>query len=106
MGYKDLYTIEPKGPNKDNNPTWYVGKIDKDGLPGSAHPNAPSGYLVSKPGNYYECPCFASNRHTCRHRDMVRMYENDAEFRQKIDDHWLYNYDKDKWQAPVKVEEV
>jgi hypothetical protein len=90
MARNDYYTIKPLGENG-----WNVLKVTADFEPAG-------GYTVSDSSNHLECDCFAGNKHTCRHRDMVRMYKSSAEFRQKIDNGAKYNFDKDKWLEPVQ----
>jgi hypothetical protein len=91
MSYKDYYTI------KSHSEGWTVHKVSMDFEP-------QGGYKVSDRSGRLECECFASNKHTCRHRDMVRMYKANLEFRAKVDQGSLYNFDKDKWLAPIKQE--
>lgn len=68
-----------------------VTKFDK--LGGEA-----SVYFVSQ-GDHDECTCYASNKPDCRHRQMVRVFQ-EAE---RVDTNWRYNYDEKiearKWQS-------
>jgi hypothetical protein len=55
-------------------------------------------YLVSQYGDRDTCTCYASNKPDCRHRQMVRTFQE----KNRVDSDWRYNYDEKvepkKWQ--------
>lgn len=81
MAKHELYTFRTREPNK-----WTCVKVDKDFNPTGT-------YEMSKTGTYIECSCFASNKPTCRHRQMIPEFEVEDRF----NSHWFYSFDKGVW---------
>jgi hypothetical protein len=91
MSYKELYTLKPS----ETANGWVVYKVNKDDY-------EPTGqYNVSDINGRLECDCFASNKSTCRHRNMVRRYKEDPEFRSKIDSKHMWSPDKERFSPPL-----
>jgi hypothetical protein len=90
MSYKELYKLAWE------NHHWTVYKCDKVDY-------EPTGsYAVSDIGGRLECSCFANNKSTCRHREMVRRYKVDPAFREKMDTGWMWNHDREVFLPPLQ----
>ena len=94
MSYRDWYNVKPEGIG------WRVYKFSSDRDPQGSY------FISSHNGQPSMCECFAGTKHTCRHRDLVRMFLMNEEFRTKMINSWLYNYDKDKYIEPAFAGDV
>lgn len=86
MGRKDIYTVY------DKPESFEVVKMDHD----FEHIET---YHVSKVPGANVCTCFAGNKDTCRHRQMVEIFREAG----KLDSREAYNYDKHKWVTRPKA---
>lgn len=55
-------------------------------------------YNLTQRRGWVGCECFAANKHTCRHREMVTLYQQQG----RLDKGWLYNYTEGEWIKPSK----
>ena len=94
MGKQHIYTIWAM-----KEPTAFrVSKFDMDY-------NAIEQYYVNElPGNHgaMVCSCPAKTRHTCRHREMLRIFQAED----RISSGMFYNYDTKKWYPAISGDEV
>lgn len=44
------------------------------------------------------CECFASNKSTCRHRDMATLFIE----KKRVGKGWFYDYGNSRWVTPIK----
>ncbi len=44
-----------------------------------------------------DCACFQANKSTCRHREMVTLFNQ----HNRADKGWFYRYDTGKWLSPL-----
>lgn len=94
MSYKHRYTVRSiKPPHNKDLETWSVIKLTHD------HEHEGT-YIVSKiysptspSGSLLLCDCFASNKETCRHRQMVKVFQDNN----AIDSGKTFNFDKSLW---------
>lgn len=54
-------------------------------------------YDVGLAGDNLFCDCFAGNKPTCRHRQMIALFGIKPSG-------WLYNFDLKEWQPPQDIE--
>lgn len=89
---KHLYAIIK--PFKDQKDTYRCIKLEADGV------TPITSYDLSFKNKRAECPCWAGNKSTCRHRKML------AEFMQKkrVGAGWLYDFDNNRWLEPQEEE--
>lgn len=87
MARKDWYTVKVRS-TKDG---YDVLKVNED----FKHTGT---YQVD--ANIVACTCFAGNKSTCRHRDMVKMYATN----QLLDSGRYYNFDKRVFYEPPAME--
>ena len=101
MSYKHRYTVRSiKPPHNQDLETWSIIKFDRDhDLEGT--------YIVSKiyspsapGGSILLCDCFASNKPTCRHREMIKIFLSDN----AVDSGRTYDYDKKRWFDAIGFE--
>lgn len=85
MGTRDLYTVQALDETRMK---FRVSKHDQ-----IVHFEQGDYEVERKPAGYMTCTCFAATRSTCRHREMVLIFE-DAK---RLNTGALYNYDKKKW---------
>lgn len=85
MGRNNIYTVL-----SGTNDNWNVVKMDRDFT-------VEDTYFVNK--RVSVCSCFAGNKPTCRHRQLVIKFEN----AKAIDSRRAYDFDKDKWIDPPKA---
>ena len=85
MGRMNIYTVL-----SGNEANWSVVKMDRDW-------NQEDTYHVSKHVNV--CSCFAGNKTTCRHRELVEVFKR----ANAVDSRRAYDFDKDKWIDPPKA---
>jgi len=97
MARQHIYTVFS---NPDMN-SWRVAKMDRDW-------HIEETYIVTKvsweiPGTLPKeirlCTCFAGSKDTCRHRQMVTIFEEEK----CIDSRRAYNFDQAKWIDPPKA---
>lgn len=94
MSYKNRYTVRSiHPPHNQDLETWSVIKFDRD------H-EAEGTYIVSKiyspsspSGSLLLCDCFASNKETCRHRQMIKIFKD----HNAINSGRTYDFDKKLW---------
>lgn len=55
------------------------------------------GYEISIVKKRMECSCYASNRPTCRHRQMLALSLKEK----KINGGWYYDFDRGEWHSPA-----
>lgn len=89
MGKNNLYTIK-----STSDSTYSVAKFDSDlMLDGEL-------YHVSEigPGGAnMVCTCPAGGRPTCRHRQMLRLFQAEN----RVNSGWFYHFDKKQWVKPI-----
>ena len=91
MGKQALYGITD-GPNPQS---YKCTKVENDKV---------ETYYISEAGARGQnlvCTCFAGNKPTCRHRQMLRLFQAED----KIGKGWLYHFDKKEWIEPQTPEE-
>lgn len=88
MGKRDIYTVD----NFQGQPGIYtVRKFDEG-----------SGILVETytvseiTESAMVCTCFAGGRPTCRHRQMLRLFQAE----ERVGQGWMYKYDAKIWVPP------
>ena len=54
-------------------------------------------YEMSEIGNNIFCNCFAGNKSTCRHREMLLKFSE----KKAIDTGEFYDFEEDKWYPPL-----
>jgi len=93
MSYKHIYTVLSDGdPNK-----WRVIKMDRDfDKEGEYNVN----FVPSPSGGFLTCDCFASNKATCRHRQMVTLFNE----QRLVNSRRAYDFDKKRWIAQPTLE--
>ncbi len=47
--------------------------------------------------NWVRCQCFAANRETCRHREMLKLFVQ----HDRVDKGWFYEWNTGKWVRPL-----
>jgi hypothetical protein len=65
------------------NGQYAVTKYDKLGGEGDV-------YFVTQDFKGDTCTCYASNKQDCRHRQMVRIFQD----KKRVDSDWRFNYDE------------
>lgn len=100
MARNELYSVRPLRQGQDG---WRVTKVDRDF-------NVTGGYTVGP--STRTCDCFAGNKETCRHRQMVEKYLNPSVVTLIVDDKkeevtktskqfwdegWWFDFDKNRW---------
>jgi hypothetical protein len=90
MGRKNLYTV--RGREKG---LFEVIKFDEDLNPEETYHISELDEL----GASVICTCFAGSKPTCRHRQMVRVFQAEN----RIDSGWMYNFDKKQWFKPYNA---
>lgn len=92
MGKKSLYTIRATSDS-----TYSITKLDEDLNPEGEI------YHISElgpTGADMICTCPAGAKPTCRHRQMLRLFQAED----RIDKGWLYHFDKKQWIPPINLE--
>lgn len=87
MGKKDLYTIRQ---NKPDDVTYECVKVDPDSTSVQVY------HISDLPGGAMICTCPAGGRPTCRHRQMLRLFQAE----ERINSGWMYQFDSKKWFEP------
>lgn len=82
MAYKSLYTIWPTSDSHN----FRVSKFDED-------LDAVESYNIAEVGTSMLCTCPAGGRHTCRHRQMLRIFQG----LERIGSGLFYQFDTKKW---------
>ena len=77
---------------RGTSPHWEVLKFDFAGIYATT-------YNVGEAGNGLTCDCYAGNRETCRHRQMIQLFEGKPSGT-------LYNFDLDLWKEPEDAENL
>lgn len=85
MGRLNIYTVLSGTPEN-----WTVVKMDRE----FEHEDT---YYVSK--HVSVCSCFAGSKSTCRHREMVSIFQAEN----KVDSREAYDYDKKRWVQKPKA---
>lgn len=98
MARNEIYHIHPKTTDTG----FEVLKGDKD-------LNPTGKYTVDISGRF--CDCFAGNKSTCRHRQMVDMWrsperlaDETCTFREKMEAGFWYEFDKRRWVKGITEE--
>ena len=80
----EVYTIRttPQG--------WLITKFDED-------TEVLTFYTLQQRRNWVRCECWAATKHTCRHREMLRLFQEAG----RIDKGWLYNWTTQEWIRPL-----
>lgn len=56
-------------------------------------------YEIEARRGYYNCPCPASRTFTCRHREMVEIFEDAG----AVDRGRFYEYETGQWRRPLRI---
>lgn len=90
MSYKDWYTIN----SIPNTVDLMCVAVDKDR-------EFVKQYKIYKSGDgFATCECFAGIKF-CRHKQIAVKFQETH----RVDKRWYYNFDRDKWMAPINQEE-
>jgi hypothetical protein len=99
MSYKNRYTIRsmPRELGESVLASWKCIKFDRDHEVEGIYvinkiysPTAPNASILT-------CGCFAGNKETCRHRQMVEVFD----VTHRIDSGWTFDFDKKRWYEPL-----
>lgn len=91
MAEKAWYSVKSETPTR-----WKVTKVVEKDI------NKSTSYNVAQSGNELICTCFAGNKSTCRHREMVKLFQTN----QAIDSGAMYQWDTKTWREATPEEEV
>ena len=89
MARNELYQVSEPTVDSGGIKHYTVQKFDLDFNPGSK-------YDVSQQGDWLNCSCFASNKSTCRHRQMIGIFTAE----EKLGPGNFFHFDKNKWVKP------
>ena len=92
MGKNNLYTIR-----STSDTTYTVIKFDED-----LNPEGEIYHIseIGPTGSQMVCTCPAGAKHTCRHRQMLRLFQAED----RIDKGYFYKFDKKLWYPPLTGE--
>lgn len=93
MARNELYGIK-----RTSETTWRVQKIDRD-FEMTGH------YDISDIRDKLECTCFASNKPTCRHRQMIERIKTDPKFYEHMGNGGWFNFDKEQFINRINVDD-
>ena len=104
MGYQHVYTVDSLGERVLHEYVYRDYRVAKYRKTSASLGIEESSYTVSRNAlaNYMFCDCFAGNKGTCRHREMVCIFEDAGE----INTGRQYDYDKKKWYDAASKPEV
>lgn len=84
MGKEHVYNVKS---TKDSTDVFIVTKFDEDLTPVDSY------HISELHGGGMICQCPAGSKPTCRHRQMLRLFQAE----QRVDSPYIYHYDKKKW---------
>lgn len=90
---KNLYAIVRPFQNKN---TYRCVKLEADGVT----PVTSYDLSYNTKHKRAECPCWAGNKSTCRHRKMLATFMQ----KKRVGAGWLYDFDNDRWLEPQEEE--
>lgn len=79
MGKQNIYTVLT-----GTTENWTVVKMDRDF-------EEEDTYYISK--HVSVCSCYAGSKATCRHRELLRIFQKEG----AVDSRRAYDYDKNRW---------